>query len=343
MRRTHPLPAFHLRSLQSFRDAIKKSRTILNITGAIVSYWKHGGINLEKLGADDLMPAFMYSLVKANVPNLYSELQFLNEFVVEKNFSSDQFNHYLMTRKRMSDLEAALHFINSIDMNVRDEKNALVPVTTMVDRVLNILQVGVAEYLERKVVLVPVHVPFVRTFVVSFARASRSLSFLCIVTGTPHLVDIRTFPQNRQPWPEIVWARPSAAAGPRPQPVSDGLKQIDYVSLSVVEVTLFCHRCSNAHTCLKFAVPLFNRSFNHNLLLILFHSSFIQPLAHRIAYLTSPSQRRHRFEGRSPARHAVPHPLAPTWPRQHVPGLRALVSIGVSSSCVSFGCSYCVI
>ena len=162
VRRTHPLPAFHLRSLQSFRDAIKKSRTILNITGAIVSYWKHGGINLEKLGADDLMPAFMYSLVKANVPNLYSELQFLNEFVVEKNFSSDQFNHYLMTRKRMSDLEAALHFINSIDMNVRDEKNALVPVTTMVDRVLNILQVGVAEYLERKVVLVPVHACLLR-------------------------------------------------------------------------------------------------------------------------------------------------------------------------------------
>jgi hypothetical protein len=107
---------------------------------------------MEKLGADDLMPAFMYSLVKANVPNLYSELQFLNEFVVERNYSSDQFNHYLMTRKRMSDLEAALHFIDSIDMNVRDEKNALVPVTTMVDRVLDLLQVGVAEYLERKVV-----------------------------------------------------------------------------------------------------------------------------------------------------------------------------------------------
>jgi hypothetical protein len=57
-----------------------------------------------------------------------------------------------MTRKRMSDLEAALHFINSIDMNVRDEKNALVPVTTMVDRVIDILHVGVAECLERKVV-----------------------------------------------------------------------------------------------------------------------------------------------------------------------------------------------
>ena len=179
VRRTHPLPAFHLRSLQSFRDAIKKSRTILNITGAIVSYWKHGGINLEKLGADDLMPAFMYSLVKANVPNLYSELQFLNEFVVEKNFSSDQFNHYLMTRKRMSDLEAALHFINSIDMNVRDEKNALVPVTTMVDRVLNILQVGVAEYLERKVVLVPVHACLLREHM-SFhspAHPAHSLSY----------------------------------------------------------------------------------------------------------------------------------------------------------------------
>ena len=117
-----------------------------------MSYWKHGGINMEKLGADDLMPAFMYSLVKANVPNLYSELQFLNEFVVERNYSADEFNHYLMTRKRMSDLEAALHFINSIDMNVRDEKNALVPVTTMVDRVIDILHVGVAECLERKVV-----------------------------------------------------------------------------------------------------------------------------------------------------------------------------------------------
>ena len=107
---------------------------------------------MEKLGADDLMPAFMYSLVKANVPYLYSELQFLNEFVVERNYSTDEFNHYLMTRKRMSDLEAALHFINSIDMNVRDEKNALVPVTTMVDRVIDILHVGVAECLERKVV-----------------------------------------------------------------------------------------------------------------------------------------------------------------------------------------------
>jgi hypothetical protein len=134
------------------RDAIKKSNIILNITGAIVSYWKHGGINMEKLGADDLMPAFMYSLVKANVPNLYSELQFLNDFVVEKNYSADEFHHYLMTRKRISDLEAALHFINSIDMNVRDEKNALVPVTTMVDRVIDILHVGVAECLQRQVV-----------------------------------------------------------------------------------------------------------------------------------------------------------------------------------------------
>jgi hypothetical protein len=107
---------------------------------------------MEKLGADDLMPAFMYSLVKANVPYLYSELQFLNDFVVERNYSADEFNHYLMTRKRMSDLEAALHFINSIDMNVRDEKNALVPVTTMVDRVIDILHVGVAEFMQRKVV-----------------------------------------------------------------------------------------------------------------------------------------------------------------------------------------------
>jgi hypothetical protein len=143
---------FRLTFRQKCRDAIKKSHVILNITGAIVSYWKHGGINMEKLGADDLMPAFMYSLVKANVPNLYSELQFLNDFVVERNYSADEFNHYLMTRKRMSDLEAALHFINSIDMNVRDEKNALVPVTTMIDRVIDILHVGVAECLERKVV-----------------------------------------------------------------------------------------------------------------------------------------------------------------------------------------------
>jgi Vacuolar sorting protein 9 (VPS9) domain len=154
----------HLHFIFTFydcRDAIKKSHIILNITGAIVSYWKHGGINMEKLGADDLMPAFMYSLVKANVPNLYSELQFLNEFVVERNYSADEFNHYLMTRKRMSDLEAALHFINSIDMNVRDEKNALVPVTTMVDRVIDILHVGVAECLERKVVCYqPLCMPF---------------------------------------------------------------------------------------------------------------------------------------------------------------------------------------
>jgi hypothetical protein len=144
--------SYSLTLCQSLRDAIKKSNIILNITGAIVSYWKHGGINMEKLGADDLMPAFMYSLVKANVPNLYSELQFLNDFVVEKNYSADEFHHYLMTRKRISDLEAALHFINSIDMNVRDEKNALVPVTVMVDRVIDILHVGVAECLQRKVV-----------------------------------------------------------------------------------------------------------------------------------------------------------------------------------------------
>jgi hypothetical protein len=37
-------------------------------------------------------------------------------------------------------------------MNVRDEKNALVPVTTMVDRVIDILHVGVAEFMQRKVV-----------------------------------------------------------------------------------------------------------------------------------------------------------------------------------------------
>lgn len=57
-----------------------------------------------------------------------------------------EFSEYLLSRKRMSDLEAALNFISSLDMNVRDEKNVLVPVSTLVDRVLDTLAVKVTTY-----------------------------------------------------------------------------------------------------------------------------------------------------------------------------------------------------
>jgi hypothetical protein len=198
---------------------------------------------MEKLGADDLMPAFMYSLVKANVPNLYSELQFLNEFVVERNYSSDEFNHYLMTRKRMSDLEAALHFINSIDMNVRDEKNALVPVTTMVDRVIDILHVGVAECLERKVVSYWPQCFSSMTWMGSAttsqsSRLSVSLkplpfhscfihsAFSFIALDATHTLDIRIISQNQQPAPQVVWTTAFSTARSRSQPVSLILKPL---------------------------------------------------------------------------------------------------------------------
>ena len=216
---------------------------------------------MEKLGADDLMPAFMYSLVKANVPYLYSELQFLNDFVVERNYSADEFNHYLMTRKRMSDLEAALHFINSIDMNVRDEKNALVPVTTMVDRVIDILHVGVAEFMQRKVVgsrrcccrcIVLTHAPFIPS---SGSFAFCLISLLYVRTGSSHTLDLRAFSQNQQPGPQIGRATVFPSTWSRSQLVS----AVCSAFMPDCSSRQLCHRCFNAHCCASFAVPLFNR------------------------------------------------------------------------------------
>ncbi|KAL6062067.1 agglutinin-like protein 2 [Balamuthia mandrillaris] len=135
------------------------------------------------LGAEDKFPIFQYLLIKAQLPNIYSELRFLQDFVSIQLFD-DLFHHFpsfsfssssspsnssaeeaelesaaelmdessafvggiggaaeLEGKYRLTELEAALEYLSSLDREVRaPPKRTLVPLTFFSDRVREIVE-----------------------------------------------------------------------------------------------------------------------------------------------------------------------------------------------------------
>jgi len=126
-------------------SAVGKIRCLNSVIDEVVAQWRGQGLDITTIGADDFMPVLVYILVKARVPHLYSEHAFLTDFIMPSNFEDE--SDYGQARKRIADLETAMAFITSIDMNVRDEKGILLPVSQLQDRVISVLSEGSRSFL----------------------------------------------------------------------------------------------------------------------------------------------------------------------------------------------------
>lgn len=85
-------------------------------------------ITVENIGgADDLFPVFLYIFIIARIPNVYSEFQFLTDFLDEVVSKTQKYY-------RFNNLEMAIQYIKLLDYNIRDENNVLVPILFFEER-----------------------------------------------------------------------------------------------------------------------------------------------------------------------------------------------------------------
>jgi hypothetical protein len=80
------------------------------------------------IGADDLFPVYLYVFIRAQLPNLYSEYMFMNDFM-------DEYVRTTEASYRFTTFENAMNFVQSLDVNIRDEKGILVPISHLESRV----------------------------------------------------------------------------------------------------------------------------------------------------------------------------------------------------------------
>jgi len=84
-------------------------------------------------GADSLLPVFLYVFIKSNVPHLYSEFQFMNDFNDERIQSGEE-------GYRFVNFELALTFVEMMDANIRDERGVLVTFSLLEERIKMVLE-----------------------------------------------------------------------------------------------------------------------------------------------------------------------------------------------------------
>ncbi|GAM22822.1 hypothetical protein SAMD00019534_059970 [Acytostelium subglobosum LB1] len=92
----------NLKKLHTYRAPSEKVQCLIDtsdaICEAIKSFWdrKKDKPDSLVLGADDLLPLFTFVVIKAKIPNMYSEAMFLQDFI-EESLSSKMQGYFLVT------------------------------------------------------------------------------------------------------------------------------------------------------------------------------------------------------------------------------------------------------
>jgi hypothetical protein len=88
-------------------------------------------------GAEEKFPIFTYLVLKADIPNLFSELQYVSDFIRQQSFGPAA--HYAggsdggggcieaEAKYRLAELEAAVNYLLTLNWSVRDSAGVLVP------------------------------------------------------------------------------------------------------------------------------------------------------------------------------------------------------------------------
>jgi Vacuolar sorting protein 9 (VPS9) domain/MORN repeat len=87
------------------------------------------------LGADDKFPILLFCLIKANIPHLHTELNFIKEFADPDVLKEEP-------RYRLTELEQAVEYVESLDWNVFDENGVLVCISMIETQVKEALADG---------------------------------------------------------------------------------------------------------------------------------------------------------------------------------------------------------
>jgi len=96
------------------------------------------------LGADDIFPVYLYVFIRAQLPNVYSEYMFMFDFMDEHVRSTE-------ASYRFTIFENAMNFVQALDVNIRDEKGVLVPISQLEARLeKSILDMSIQFKRERK-------------------------------------------------------------------------------------------------------------------------------------------------------------------------------------------------
>lgn len=77
----------------------------------------------------------LYCLLKANIPDLYSEVAFLKEFADASIYREE-------AQYRLTELEQAMTYVQTLDWNVFDEEGVLVSISFLEKRVAEALKSG---------------------------------------------------------------------------------------------------------------------------------------------------------------------------------------------------------
>lgn len=75
----------------------------------------------------------MFCLIKNNIPNLHSELQFIKEFA-DSTIAREESSY------RLTELEQAVHYIESLDWNVYDKDGILISVSILEKNLLEAMK-----------------------------------------------------------------------------------------------------------------------------------------------------------------------------------------------------------
>ncbi|KAL0478776.1 MORN repeat-containing protein [Acrasis kona] len=126
---------------ESFSEAIFTLQNLCKCTTSHEKYQQLVCANQQMLdvlqgcsvGADELLPIYFYVFIKSNLPNLYSEYQFMLDFIDDAVKSSEW-------GYRFSNFENALQYVHMLDCNIRDESGVLVPILVLEDRMCGALE-----------------------------------------------------------------------------------------------------------------------------------------------------------------------------------------------------------
>jgi len=80
------------------------------------------------MGAEDKFPVLIYALIRANIPDLWCHCYMIQDFVSEH--LGDEESKY-----RASELIDAIKYIQSLDWNLRDKQNILIPLKMIISSV----------------------------------------------------------------------------------------------------------------------------------------------------------------------------------------------------------------
>lgn len=110
-----------MEKIGSFQSAFEKFDCLVESSRELVKELENMQIT-SNLGSDDLFPVSLYIFVKSKISNVYSLMQFLQDFTDESVTDSERYF-------RVTVFELTIEFINKIDSNLRDNSGVLTPVS----------------------------------------------------------------------------------------------------------------------------------------------------------------------------------------------------------------------